>query len=476
VKRTPFVLVGALSLWVGVLLASQRTDPPFSHPVHERLFPVCEGCHIGVLSGAADQVYPTPLDCGRCHDGLRVKRVEWDPPPARTSNLRFLHAAHQEVLAGAGQTANCQTCHAAGGVRARMSVGAAPPTHCLQCHAHAAETHLAGSVDCSRCHVPLSQAEGIPAARVARFPRPASHEDPDFLSRHAPDSPLRQASCGICHARETCERCHVNADRLPQVIALERDARVAALEAGKPPAYPVPASHLERGWGLAHGSSARAEPVGCSNCHSRPSCTGCHLEAGGSAASVIASLPVPAPGRAPGVSLGPRATAVHPSDFAGRHASWAATGGLRCAECHAQRYCADCHSGADSRAFHPANFLERHAPEVFAGGADCQSCHSAETFCRSCHAGSGVASQGRMNAAFHTGQPLWVLSHGQAARMGMESCASCHRQNDCMRCHSAAGGWGISPHGRGFAASRMAARSPSTCRLCHVNDPLGRNR
>lgn len=190
---------------------------------------------------------------------------------------------------------------------------------------------------------------------------------------------------------------------------------------------------------------------------------------------MIASLPAASPGRAPGVSLTQAAATVHPPDFTGRHASWAASGSLQCAQCHTRNYCSDCHAGADSRAFHPANFVERHAAEVFGAGGNCRSCHSTETFCQSCHNAAGLGSQGRMNAAFHTGQPLWVLSHGQAARMGMESCASCHRQTDCMQCHSAAGGWGVNPHGPGFNASRMAARNQAACRACHLNDPIGRD-
>jgi hypothetical protein len=73
-----------------------------------------------------------------------------------------------------------------------------------------------------------------------------------------------------------------------------------------------------------------------------------------------------------------------------------------------------------------------------------------------------------MMAAFHTGKANWVLSHGQAARTGMESCVSCHRQNDCVRCHSASGGWGVNPHRSGFAASRLAERNSASCRMCHL--------
>jgi hypothetical protein len=73
-----------------------------------------------------------------------------------------------------------------------------------------------------------------------------------------------------------------------------------------------------------------------------------------------------------------------------------------------------------------------------------------------------------MNAAFHTGQSTWILSHGQAARTGMESCASCHRQNDCVRCHSASGGWGVNPHREGFQANALGARNSASCRWCHL--------
>jgi hypothetical protein len=73
-----------------------------------------------------------------------------------------------------------------------------------------------------------------------------------------------------------------------------------------------------------------------------------------------------------------------------------------------------------------------------------------------------------MSAAFHNGQATWILSHGQAARTGMESCASCHRQNDCVRCHSATGGWGVNPHRAGFQASALGARNSASCRWCHL--------
>ena len=157
-----------------------------------------------------------------------------------------------------------------------------------------------------------------------------------------------------------------------------------------------------------------------------------------------------------------------PANIASRHGTLAATNGMNCAQCHSEQLCAGCHAGPDSRQFHAANFVERHAVDVFANTADCASCHNTERFCRDCHNRTGVAADGRMNAAFHTGKLNWVLSHGQAARTGMESCASCHRQNDCVRCHSASGGWGVNPHRSGFQASALAARNAASCRWCHL--------
>jgi predicted CXXCH cytochrome family protein len=466
-------VLALLSATAGDAGGQERAGNAFPHAVHQRLFPVCEGCHLGVLTGRTAEIYPAAEQCSRCHDETRVRRTSWRPPVARASNLRFYHAGHPALAAGPGDPVACLSCHAAGGVRTPMAVASAGAAICLDCHAHAAETHLAASVDCSRCHVPLAEAVELAPERIAGFPRPASHERDDFLAAHAPGSARLQASCSVCHARESCARCHANEDRLPQVTALAPDPRVAGLVAGLAPRYPVPSSHRQQSWDHAHGSAARNERARCDNCHTRTLCTGCHVEPAGTSAAVIAALPAsPAGVRTVGTG---RTRTVHAPGVLSSHGGLAAAGALECTQCHTQRHCAECHKGSDSRAFHPSNFLERHSVDVFAAAGECQSCHSSETFCRACHSRLGVASQGRMDAAFHTGQRLWVLSHGQAARTGMESCVSCHRQNDCVQCHSAAGGWGVSPHGPSFAAARVGARNRATCRLCHLADPLERD-
>jgi hypothetical protein len=277
----------------------------------------------------------------------------------------------------------------------------------------------------------------------------------------------QSSSCAICHARETCERCHANAVSVPLIADLPRDDRMKSLESGRVARYEAPPSH-QGNWRDAHGSSAVKAIVSCANCHTRPSCEKCHSGGSGTSRTAIGSLPGPGVRAGLGVSPARIALPLHPANFAAGHSATAASGAMNCAQCHAEQVCAGCHAAQESRRFHNANFVERHAADVFTNAADCQTCHNTQQFCLNCHRRTGIASGASMNAAFHNGQATWILSHGQAARTGMESCASCHRQNDCVRCHSATGGWGVNPHRPGFQASAIGARNSASCRWCHL--------
>jgi hypothetical protein len=313
----------------------------------------------------------------------------------------------------------------------------------------------------------VAEATRLPVERIAGFPRPAWHEGQQFAFDHGRTGAPQSASCAVCHARESCERCHANAAGISLITSLARDPRVASLAAEKPAAYPTPASHTDE-WRTRHGQDANTSTAACANCHTRPSCETCHADGSGTSRTAILSLPGPGVPARLGVPVALVRRAVHSADILQRHGSLAASNGMTCAQCHAEATCAACHAGSNSRRFHVDNFVERHAVDVFSSSADCQSCHNTERFCRDCHAQSGLAASDRMNAAFHTGKANWVLSHGQAARTGMESCVSCHQQRDCVRCHSASGGWGVNPHRAGFAANGLAERNSASCRWCHI--------
>lgn len=514
----------------GPVSVATSDEARFPHAKHAGLFPSCNGCHGGVLGAdtaaaavtgpGSESLYPTPAQCAGCHDGTVQPRVNWDGPRRDASNLRFSHAVHNREADLGNPEFNCTQCHQQRGATAFMAVAEARPQACIACHAHMAPEHLATVSPCQTCHVPVARATALTVAQVREFPRPADHDQPGFIAAHGPTVAVAQQRCATCHARESCARCHANAAAVPQIAALEGDARVASLVAGLPAAYAIPASHQRADWAYAHGREAATRIASCSNCHTQPGCTTCHT--GQLGAAVIAQLPAGGPGaggvqlRSPEPAMPPspvpvgarhettsdgdvmlqggpsdaaardttprivttrdtsRRTRVHPPGFETGHGAAAASQRASCSGCHeAQRFCTACHAGEAPRRYHPANFVARHPSAAYAMERSCTSCHSREAFCTACHQRSGMASEGRRDVAFHTAQPLWLIQHGRAARQGLETCTTCHVQRDCTQCHSQAT-WGVNPHGPGFNPGRIASRNAQTCRACHLGDPLTR--
>jgi hypothetical protein len=437
---------------------AQRQEP-FPHRAHARLFPLCDACHEGIISGTPSNYYPSPAQCASCHDGEREDRVAWSGPRPRVSNLDFAHTAH---VRAAGDSVRCASCHATP-EGTRMAVGAATPESCLRCHAHQATEHLAPGRDCAVCHQPLT-ATRLDTARIAQFPQPSSHMVSAFLLEHAPRTPADAAACATCHARESCTRCHFDA-RPPAIAQLAQDPRIALLQHGRAPEYPEPESHRPATWAGRHAAAASAEGASCGNCHAQRSCEACHRERLPAAAAALPQTDAADPR---GVIVPVAAVRVHRANFVRGHATDAAVAESSCEGCHTSSYCESCHVATSSPGFHAQNFMARHAAESYAAESDCASCHNPDVFCRSCHASAGMASKGRLGVAFHTANAFWLVGHGVAARQGLESCATCHAQSSCTQCHSALGSWRVNPHGPRFNAARVESANRLTCRLCHL--------
>ena len=182
----------------------------------------------------------------------------------------------------------------------------------------------------------------------------------------------------------------------------------------------------------------------------------------------------------------------HDADFWFTHRISAGQDATRCAACHRDDDCAACHDGrVRDRRTHPNDYLTQHPVDARMNADRCTSCHRQATFCVACHERSGVAMRGasdyRAGVPGRTFHPLdWASvgragpnRHAAAARANLAECTSCHREDTCLRCHSAEpGGARISPHGPGWRGSArcraLAAGNGRVCLRCHISlTPVG---
>ncbi len=463
--------LGALWLVVafpmGPAAAGEAVDD-FDHSAHQDLFPSCIACHA-FASEPGQARMPVAAGCAHCHDGVELDAVVWRQPPIRPTHLRFDHLAHAGAVdAGGDEPLDCTACHTLTLGADRMDVVRTAVGRCMECHGGVA--HLALESRCGLCHVALAEAPGLSVETVSRFQAPPSHAEPAFgLGGHGVvlDSlatqalPGEPARCAVCHARDQCTSCHVNAPEVRSIAAMSEDSR-SLVHAGT---LPAPADHAAGNFLQSHGGSSNQS---CATCHTRESCWTCHT----STPEVAAGLPGGGPGRGSGAVTELRAPPSHDAAFRYDHGRQAAVRPAACAACHHRGECLDCHRpGATSvePRYHPLAFLERHPTDAYARDASCADCHNTGHFCAACHERAGLTKAGRglLGAGYHDGRAHFLLGHGEAARRNLESCVSCHREADCLACHSAQGGRRFNPHGPEFDAARLRERAPQMCTVCH---------
>lgn len=183
---------------------------------------------------------------------------------------------------------------------------------------------------------------------------------------------------------------------------------------------------------------------------------------------------------------------AHGPGFKSDHKTEARQPGASCTACHDRSECVECHTGSvKPMDFHPGDYVMTHAIDARRGKPECSACHRLESFCVACHERSGIGdnivshySAKDPSRFFHPSG--WASStpgapnlHAQEARRNVNACVSCHREEDCMTCHSAQNGAGhISPHPsnwRGSAQCKSMDRANRRmCLRCHVTqDQLG---
>ena len=463
----------AMLLAVGTTLAgatwavSGRQEAGFPHQAHQRLFPLCTGCHEGVPEGNLATTYPSPDLCARCHNGEDQPRVAWAGARTRPNNLRFRHDVHAANLQREGDPEQtCQACHVPpGGERMQVSHRVQMGT-CFACHAHTATEHQVDA-QCSTCHTPLAES-GFTLGRIEAIRKPADHDAAEFMAgEHGRSAGQNIERCATCHTADRCVSCHVDTDR-PEIAALP--FAPAGMQLPEAVAhYDTPASHTTEDWLAEHGTGASRNA--CATCHTSDDCLACHVAP---VPPATRALPTRADARAPGVGIKTHPPKSHDNFFfLDVHPTLAAADQKSCNTCHVESFCVECHTGPSDGGYHPAGFVARHSADAFGREVECANCHDTQVFCRGCHVQMGLVSQGRLGPGYHEGGATWLLRHPQAARQNLESCTSCHKQRDCTQCHGVLGAFKVNPHNPDFDAQRAWERNPRSCLACHIKNPLG---
>jgi hypothetical protein len=370
--------------------------------------------------------------------------------PKQSLPLFFPHDLHvrpNDPARGiSGEGMSCDFCHE--NVGESKSAGDRDiPGHdtCEGCHAEwiGDEDTPAPRADCARCHRDLASDTASTAAPLVIPP-------PNIVFSHA-EHVEHDVKCVDCH------------DRVPKKTVATRD--------DFPTMDRCIACHEERG-----------APTTCKTCHLT-----------GKTGRLVTEFPQG--------KLQPRRLhlfAVHDGEFLRDHAVPAQRDRDYCDTCHQEDFCLSCHDGLgrDVR-YHPGDWISSHPVSAKKDELRCQSCHRVQTFCLGCHVRSGVATLVELGNPFQTtrrtvrtnnGVPTgphpmaadgWLTPtsrnfHGFHAQRNIRTCASCHQEQYCVRCHGSAFGVGASvggnPHGpnpqrlKGSAAAKENARM---CLKCH---------
>jgi len=134
----------------------------------------------------------------------------------------------------------------------------------------------------------------------------------------------------------------------------------------------------------------------------------------------------------------PRRPASHTDQWLSLHATEARVDQPRCAVCHTQTDCQECHAGDNVRPrVHPLNYEFNHALDARGGEATCSSCHEDAQFCQACHLARFVMPENHSLAD-------WAIRpnggrHAEEAQFDLESCVACHDAGKaspvCVECH-----------------------------------------
>jgi len=332
---------------------------------------------------------------------------------------------------------------------------------------HAKEMEVA----CAKCHADIAATTEVAERHLPAFDACRQcHEDGhvgevDCTTCHASPEALQQAAATQAIPRLTPRETHLNYSHKDHLPRVQGDCL---------------ACHQEILTSTQPNDGKTPTMAACMQCHQEQydqlQCRQCH-------ADLSAERFQPQLGRF-----------RHQGDWLHTHKLQAQqANGSACAQCHMERFCADCHSGVDNQVkvsvkypaevgrefIHRGDWVSRHPVDAERDPQPCLSCHRINS-CTDCHERSGVRYVVGGRSPFGTSHPygaeIATSGHGIAShpenrsiiRHNIVACASCHDGDTpvCTTCHASVSGAGINPHPPGFRSNFNPNRQP-VCRTCH---------
>lgn len=406
-----------------VVYPPQRVPLHFSHRRHLARGAVCETCHPIALTSTSsrDNLLPREEQCRACHAIDRSRPFgalfSASPPGTPPVACAACHIGFPSEPAESGQP----TLAPGSDITARIArVDLAPPNLKFNHRLHGGQ-----GIDCAVCHGDLSRVDQAGRAQLPSMGQ--------------------------------CLRCHDGGSR-----------RMKTLQSS-----------------AGQGTGENQRPAGSPS----ERCSACHPTVSSGLLQVQFASGV----LMPSGSL--RGDDHREAGYRTSHGTIAQSEPDYCGSCHRESYCMRCHNAvAKPLDIHGGNYVARHAIEARRNQPDCTTCHRQQSFCIGCHERLAVASHATLPgrppiSAFSPAQPRrfhpegWASisggafsnQHAAEARRNQRSCASCHREDTCLACHSTLQDsrvpGGANPHPVDWLTSgrcrALVSANPRLCLKCH---------
>ncbi len=343
------------------------------------------------------------------------------------------------------------------------------------------------------------------AAAAQNYLKPRLYPKNDVPLNFSHELHLNKADCAKCHAaaagsyssadnllptENECKTCHGKETR--QTPAAKPSKECAYCHKGySPKSNEAP---LRFDWknpdiNFSHAAHAK-EKIDCVKCHSAGEkmdalpemelCLSCHDDKTSTKYGCLFCHKTGADGTVKNAPQPLSGALNHNANWMKKHVSASKLNGGACAACHLESYCYDCHSSiVKPQKVHPGDYKLAHAAAAKKNPSNCASCHDFAGDCKKCHERLSVSENYSTSGdkSVHIHPPGWsscalaLNHHAYQAKRSLQTCAACHSESSCVKCHKPGGKCGsilsVHRHLSSYQLSNLKSKNPGMCKKCH---------